>query len=931
MLMPSADETSSPGEASSPPPSDTAQGAVIASAQFDTLADNELSGDTLDSASLPDPDEGSTMFMPTDQTPTDAIHPAPPSDEGATMFMPSADETSSPGEASSPPPSDTAQGAVIASAQFDTLADDELSGDTLDSASPPDPDEGSTMFMPEVDKTTDHNTILETEPAIPNEGMTIDLPPAKAPEQANSDLEDDGQTTAMPLDTGLSLGGATLAISQAPAPDTSAAATPQNSNAAGADLIPAMMTEPMGDTDKAVSPQAQTIDAGLAMITVKIGHVLQSRYQLDKVLGRGGFGAAFLAEDIKLKRACVVKQMLTPKDISPSKLAKHRANFEREASLLVQLNQPGHANIPEIYDYFFEDDDSYLVMKYIEGRNLSGVLSEQQGKILWRQAARYAIDICSALNYMHTTSEEPVMHRDIKPANIILGDDGRVWLIDFGLAKAEDIQGSADNIQATQASGSLGYTPLEQWFGEAVPASDVYAVGATLHHLVTGLSPLDAYEGQFNIEKIHDLHGQFTSIRKVDRKLPKRLEEALNQAVADQPEDRPTPLQFQQQLEVIVSGAKDAALYTFKSGKSAYTVEQLVDLCDINRQEAITYLYYGDFERWFLLINRNDLAESAQQAVKENPDNQKTGLERFLKLILPNLVTRRLVKTGWGLVRLTAQFIAILFIVVLLVAFVGSWGLGALLQESIGGTAWDFSTLTLETNPTPQPENANHYDELYVVDTFTGLAGAYLDDIQVDIKAQDKMNIKGTWSGIPLDLGTTIRMGVTTPRLNVTELNQIPLFFVGTNISNGLNNGINTVITQGPIDVMQLIVKDDDIVFWVTESDDPNRPAFATATPAPTATPLPTPTPTPVPFTLVVLFNDLDQDIVLKVAGPIWSDTINIPARESKVIEPPGGIYTYTVLDPARQEPLAQGTKEWFRDKAYRLSLNMQDLTLSEE
>ncbi len=225
---------------------------------------------------------------------------------------------------------------------------------------------------------------------------------------------------------------------------------------------------------------------------IKTGIVLQKRYQLTKILGKGGFGAAYLAQDIRLKRACVVKQMLIPKGKSTKEIEIYQANFEQEASLLVQLNNPGHPSIPEIYDYFSDKTGSYLVMKYIEGKSLNDIIKETivnaesekketqsapaSAHILWQESVRYAMEVCDALNYMHNHGNEPVTHRDVKPANILLGNDGRVWLVDFGLAKT-----GASGSNISEASGSVGYTPLEQWLGEATPTSDVYALGASTY------------------------------------------------------------------------------------------------------------------------------------------------------------------------------------------------------------------------------------------------------------------------------------------------------------------------------------------------------------------------------------------------------------------------------------------------------------------
>ena len=308
---------------------------------------------------------------------------------------------------------------------------------------------------------------------------------------------------------------------------------------------------------------------------------------------------------------------------------------------------------------------NYLVMKYIEGQSLQDIVAQSEGRIPWREAVRYAVDVCDALHYMHTIGSEPVMHRDVKPANILLGDDGRVWLVDFGLAKATPVEGSGDRM-ATQTAGSVGYTPIEQWLGEAVPASDVYAIGSTLHHLVTGLDPLEAFEGELSIQKLLDMHGDFTSIRKVDRGLPKELDGIITQATAVEAAQRPTALQLKQQLEAMVSGAQEAALFTFKSGESAKTTGDLVDMCEQHRQEAQGYLYNGDFERWFVIINRNDLAEAAAQAVKQGKTKQD-GLEKFLKLVIPHLFWRRLGRAGWNVARLSLQSALIFIIAVLII------------------------------------------------------------------------------------------------------------------------------------------------------------------------------------------------------------------------------------------------------------------------
>ena len=638
---------------------------------------------------------------------------------------------------------------------------------------------------------------------------------------------------------------------------------------------------------------------------------IHDRYQLSEILGKGGFGAVYLAEDVKLRRRCVVKQMLTGGK-SSKEIEVYRINFGREASLLAELNDPGHPNIPEIYDYFSLDSGNYLVMKYIEGQNLKEVLAPKEGhKLPWEEAVRYAIDVCSALHYMHNRGGEPVMHRDVKPANIQLGDDGRVWLVDFGLARANPVTSSGNEL-VTQASGSFGYTPLEQWFGKAIPSSDIYAIGATLHHLITGIDPLEAYNGEFHIQKIQELHGQLTPIRAVNPDLPESLEQIIDRAVAADPEHRPTALQLQRQLEAVISGAQTVTLYTFRNGQSAETILRLVDLCEKNRREAEEYLYSGDFERWFLLINRNDLAAAASQAVKHGK-NRRDGLEKFLKLILPNIARRRLNRAAIQLGRGLLQFVLIAAFVILLLGFGGSYIAGLVIRQFINSVEWDFYALELD--------QVNSYNESFLERTFTTAVGAYLDDIEVEITAPEAMNVRGRWDNLPLNVRTSIRMGQDNPRLHVTELNGVPLFVIGNNISQGINNGIDDAFQKSPVDVSSLIVRNGEIDFEVKKSDKPSRPEYGTPTPAPSPTPTPLPTPTPVNVTLVVVFNDSSEPVTLEIEqlGRSW----DIGARDTEVLQTPPGTYNYTVKYQGTDQIAAQGTREWVLNKAYRLRINV--------
>ena len=366
------------------------------------------------------------------------------------------------------------------------------------------------------------------------------------------------------------------------------------------------------------------------------GTVLEGRYRIDRVLGAGGFGAAYLAWDVRLNRACVVKHMLIPTKASQQEINDLQRTFEREADSLVSLNQPGHPNIPEIYDFFFEPSGNYLVMKYIEGENLEDRLARLGGRLAWPEAVKFVIQVCDALTYMHSRQPDPVLHRDIKPANILVDATGRVWLVDFGLSKAQPATGGVAG--KTTSAGTPGYTPLEQWLKQAVPASDVYALGATLHHLVTGIDPRDPFLATitFDLALIRQHHGQFVPLQQVDSCLPNELGAALDKALQQDVHQRCTAAQFRQVLERILAPKGTAQPFAFRSGDMARTMAELVSLCDRHWAEARGYLYKGNFASWFRSLNRHDLATQAE-AIRQRGGDQDTGLEEMLHVLDPQL------------------------------------------------------------------------------------------------------------------------------------------------------------------------------------------------------------------------------------------------------------------------------------------------------
>jgi eukaryotic-like serine/threonine-protein kinase len=212
------------------------------------------------------------------------------------------------------------------------------------------------------------------------------------------------------------------------------------------------------------------------------GTLLQNRYRVTRQIGRGGMGAVYVATDERFNSTVAVKQTFFFDDP-----ALRRA-FEREALLLNHLRHPA---LPRVSDHFVEDEGQFLVMEYVEGADLGELLKARGGWFPVADVLGWADELLDALQYLHA-QEPPVVHRDIKPQNIKRTQQGRMMLLDFGLAK-----GNPTRAGATATGSLLGYSPhyapLEQVQGTGTdPCSDIYSLGATLYHLLTGEHPVDA-------------------------------------------------------------------------------------------------------------------------------------------------------------------------------------------------------------------------------------------------------------------------------------------------------------------------------------------------------------------------------------------------------------------------------------------------------
>jgi serine/threonine protein kinase len=224
--------------------------------------------------------------------------------------------------------------------------------------------------------------------------------------------------------------------------------------------------------------------------------ILQDRYQIQRQLGNNGIRQTWQALDLQAsdgKNSTVVVKLLA---FGGTVQWDDLKLFEREAQILKQLNHP---RIPQYIDYFCIDDRTLwfaLIQEYIPGESLKDKLAVGK-RFTEKRARKIAVEVLNILTYLHELNPG-VLHRDIKPSNLIWGEDNQIYLVDFG---AVQDKAAREGVTFTVV-GTYGYAPMEQFGGRAVPASDLYALGATLIHLLTGTSPSDLPQ--------QDLQLQFT-------------------------------------------------------------------------------------------------------------------------------------------------------------------------------------------------------------------------------------------------------------------------------------------------------------------------------------------------------------------------------------------------------------------------------------
>jgi serine/threonine protein kinase len=254
---------------------------------------------------------------------------------------------------------------------------------------------------------------------------------------------------------------------------------------------------------------------------LQAGTALAERYTIQEVIGIGGMGSVYRARDLhfpNVTKLVAVKEMI---NTAPDPQVRQTIvqNFEREANLLATLSHP---SIPRIYDYFTHEDRSYLVLEFIHGKDLEAIINDAAGFLAEEQVLAWAIQLCDVLSFLHRHRPDPIIFRDMKPSNVMVDTDGDVKLVDFGIARTFQVG------QRGTMIGTEGYSPPEQYRGEASPSADLYALGATIHHALTRRDP--RLEPPFSFAE--------RPLRRINSRVSPELEAVITTALAYNPIDR---------------------------------------------------------------------------------------------------------------------------------------------------------------------------------------------------------------------------------------------------------------------------------------------------------------------------------------------------------------------------------------------------------
>ena len=333
--------------------------------------------------------------------------------------------------------------------------------------------------------------------------------------------------------------------------------------------------------------------------------MLHRRYMIVRTIGQGGMGAVYQARDIKRQTIYAIKEMSLSM-VPPAERKQAVANFKTEARMLAGLSHP---NLPTFSGFFTEGARHFLVMEYIDGFTLEEYLERNHAPFPERRVLGWARQLCDVLSYLHN-QRPPIIFRDMKPGNIMLTRNGRVKLIDFGIARLFQHSNAHD----TQLLGTPGFAPPEQYGkSQTDERSDIYSLAITLFQLMTNTLS----EKGFGLRDVQAINPTIS--------LP--VARALEKASALDPEER-----FQS-VEAFRRALLGEGTFIFENGDQATTAEELAELCARFPEEASDYLFAGEIESWLQEIDAIDLSRTVKRlrAAESEPE---VAVERFLQAVM---------------------------------------------------------------------------------------------------------------------------------------------------------------------------------------------------------------------------------------------------------------------------------------------------------
>lgn len=342
---------------------------------------------------------------------------------------------------------------------------------------------------------------------------------------------------------------------------------------------------------------------------LRVGDLVDGKYRIIAQTGKGGMSTVWLALNEAVNKQWAIKEVKKSSSSTSDQIIKQ--NLVTEAGILRHLKHP---HLPSIVDIFNEDDTFLIVMDYIEGRTLSDILKEQ-GRQPQADVVDWALQICSVFKYLHSLNP-PIIYRDMKPGNVMLKPDGNIMVIDFGTAREYKHESGEDTIHL----GTKGYAAPEQFqdnHQQTDPRTDIYNLGATMYHLVTGKNPS---KPPF----------KFLPIRQVDRTLSSGLESIILKCVAPDPNER---YQTVDDLEFALEHYQELEVETIKQKSSAYRkwvilgcVATILSSLSVGvrmyANSLLSNTYDEELRSARIAVNEDEQIEDYISAIKLNPSNE---------------------------------------------------------------------------------------------------------------------------------------------------------------------------------------------------------------------------------------------------------------------------------------------------------------------